>query len=222
MSLRPLFRSESEEARATAWLGRILLIRPASVALISAAALLVAVALGAFFVFGEYTRKARVTGVLAPTHGVVRIIALQSGIVVATRAREGDEVDGDAPLFAISDVRINRATEDVGAALAARLEARRRALERQRAHTVAAFESEHASFMERRTGLARELELLDEEIETHTRRLALSSQGVDRARALERIGFLSPAAREREQDASLEQASRVESTRRTRLSLRRE
>ncbi len=222
MSLRPLFRSESEEARATAWLGRILLIRPASFALISAAAFLVAIALGAFFIFGEYTRKARVIGVLAPTQGVVRIIALQSGIVVAAHAREGDEVESDAPLFAISDVRVNRATEDVGAALAARLEARRRALERQRTHTVAAFESEHTSFVERRTGLARELELLDEEIETHTRRLALSSQGVDRARALENIGFLSPAAREREQDANLEQAARVESTRRTRLSLKRE
>src|SRR5437867_2898409 len=112
MSQRPLFRSESEEARASSWLGRILLIRPASFAMISVGVFLVAVALGAFFVFGEYTRKARVTGVLAPTRGVVRIIALQSGIVVATRAREGDEVESDAPLFAISDVRVNRATED--------------------------------------------------------------------------------------------------------------
>jgi membrane fusion protein len=64
--------------------------------------------------------------------------------------------------------------------------------------------------------------LLDEEVETQTRRLALSSQGVDRARALEHIGFLSPAAREREQEVHLDQASRVESTRRTRLSVLRE
>src|SRR5258707_10750837 len=108
MSLRPLYRLKSEEAGATSWLGRILLIRPVSFTLIAATGFLVAVALGAFFVFGEYTRKARVTGVLAPTQGIVRIVALQSGLIVAMHAREGDEVDGDAPLFAISDVRVNR------------------------------------------------------------------------------------------------------------------
>jgi membrane fusion protein len=222
MEGRRLFRSEPESARANSWLGRILLIRPLSFTLLSIAALVLAFALGAFFTFGEYTRKARVTGVLAPIHGVVRIVALQPGMVVASYVREGEAVESDAPLFAISDTRANRATEDFGAAYATRAEARRRALERQRHHTLRAFEAEHASFVQRRAALGRELELIDEEIDTHTRRFALSSQGVDRARALETIGFLSPAAREREQEASLEQAARVEAARRTRLSLQRE
>jgi membrane fusion protein len=143
-------------------------------------------------------------------------------MVVASYVREGDAVDGDAPLFAIADARTNRATEGFGAAYAARSEQRRRALDRQRHHALTAFQSEHAAFVERRSALGRELGLLDEEIDTHTRRLALSSQGVDRARALENIGFLSRAAREREQEASLEQAARVESARRNRLALQRE
>jgi len=219
---RRLFRTEPENARASSWLGRILLIRPLSFTLLSAAALVLAFALGAFFVYGEYTRKARVAGVLAPIQGVVRIVALQPGMVVAAFVREGDTVEGETPLFSIADTRLNRATEDFGAAYAARLDARRRALDRQRHHALAAFQSEHASFVERRAALGRELALIDEEIETHTRRLALTSQGVDRARTLESIGFLSPAAREREQEATLEQAARVESARRTRLSLQRE
>ena len=90
------------------------------------------VALGAFFVYGEYTRKARVTGVLAPIQGVVRIVALQPGMVVAAFAREGETVESEAALFLISDTRANRTTEDFGSAYAARLETRRRALERQR------------------------------------------------------------------------------------------
>ena len=222
MTDRPLFRSESEEARASAWLGRILLIRPVSFTLLTTIALAFAFALGAFFAFGEYTRKARVVGVLAPSQGVVRIVALQPGIVTVAHVREGDEVESEAPLFAISDLRVNRATEEIGPALALRLDARRRALDRQRTHTIAGFQSENASYAERLTGLERELALLDDEIDTQTRRLALSAQGVDRARALEHIGFMSPAAREREQEVSLEQASRVEAIRRTRLSLKRE
>src|SRR5262252_2423591 len=105
MTARPLFRSETEQARASAWLGRILLIRPPSFALLALGSLAIAIILGAFFVFGEYTRKARVTGILAPAQGVVRIIALQAGIVTAAHVREGDEVNGEAPLFAITDMR---------------------------------------------------------------------------------------------------------------------
>src|SRR3954471_20216168 len=101
MTDRPLFRSESEEARASAWLGRILLIRPVSFTVLTAMSLILAFALGAFFAFGEYTRKARVVGVLAPAQGVVRIVALQPGIVTTAHVREGDEVESDAPLFAI-------------------------------------------------------------------------------------------------------------------------
>jgi membrane fusion protein len=217
-----LFRSESESARASSWLGRIVLIRPLSFTLLSVTAIAITISLAAFFSLGEYTRKARVGGVLSPAQGMLRIIAPQAGIVVAAYVREGEEVTGEAPLFAVSDTRANRASEDLGEALAARLNSRRRALERQRSHALAAFESEHASLTERRAGLSRELQQLDDEISMQTRRYALASHGADRARVLERIGFLSQAAREREEEASLDHASRIESVRRTRLSLERE
>ncbi|MEO5694115.1 MAG: secretion protein, partial [Usitatibacter sp.] len=77
----PLFRKETQDARANAWLGKVLLTRPLSFALLTTASLVMVAAVGAFFVLGEYTRKARVTGVIAPVHGVVRIVAPQSGVV---------------------------------------------------------------------------------------------------------------------------------------------
>src|SRR5258705_10020839 len=147
MSRRSLFRQESENARASSWLGRILLIRPVSFTLLSVTSLVLAFALGAFFVYGEYTRKARVTGVLAPIQGVVRIVALQPGMVRAAFVREGEAVESEAALFLISDTRANRPTEDFGAAYAARLEARRRALDRQRHHARQAFDSANASIV---------------------------------------------------------------------------
>jgi membrane fusion protein len=219
---RQLFRPESENARATSWLGRIVLIRPLSFSLITVAALGISLALAAFFLLGEYTRKSRVTGALVPAHGIMRVIAPQAGMLVAAYVREGDAVDSDAPLFSISDTRTNRASEEVGQALAVRIDVRRRALDRQREQLLASLDFEQSAMAQRRVGLLRELEHLSIEATTHEKRAALSSNALARASELERIGFLSLAAREREEDARLEHAARAESVRRTQLSLSRE
>ena len=59
-----LFRPEVLEARQQAWLGGIQLIRPLSLSLLTACAAGAALLVVAYLFFGEYTRKARVGGVL--------------------------------------------------------------------------------------------------------------------------------------------------------------
>ncbi|MGZ5099042.1 MAG: hypothetical protein ACXWBK_13330, partial [Usitatibacter sp.] len=133
-----LFRTESEEARSRAWLGKIVLVRPVSFALLTVIALGIAVALAAFFILGEYTRKARVAGIVSPAAGVVRVIAPQSGVVEAIRISEGASVSKDAPMMRLADGRAGGSTHDVGSAIAAQLIERRRALAHQREFTTAA------------------------------------------------------------------------------------
>ncbi len=218
----PLFRAESQAARHTAWLGRIVLIRPLSFTFLTGCAVAMAGAIVAFLVAGEYTRKARVAGVLAPGEGVVRILAPQSGLVEAVFVAEGEEVARDAPLLALVDARANRGGEGVGRAVAARLDERHRALEQQRRHTSAAMRAELAAFSARRAGIERELAQAEREIGTQAARTALSHAGLDRARRLADIGFLSSAAVDRDRDAALEHAAREASLRRSRLALQRE
>src|SRR5260221_8814338 len=152
----PLFRSESEEARASAWLGRIVLVRPLSFALLTAIALGMALALAAFFVFGEYTRKARVQGMLAPVKGVVRVVAQQGGVIHDLRVVEGTRVDAEGALLTIADPRASASREDLGEAIGASLDHRSRALGLQHTHALAAMESEQATLAQRRAGLGRE------------------------------------------------------------------
>ena len=218
----PLFRSEAEEARASAWLGRILVIRPISFSLLTAAAIGLAITLGAFFVLGEYTRKARVAGVLAPKSGVVKVIAQQPGVVHDSLASEGETVQDQQALFTLVDPRARASLEDLGRSIAARLEQRRRALALQREHALAALRSEQAALEHRRRGLERELAQLDAEMEIQARRVAMSRSGADRWLRLEDGGFMSPAAADREREAALESESRLEGTRRTRMALSRE
>ena len=217
-----LFRSETEEARASAWLGRILLVRPASFALLTAAAMAIALSLAAFFISGEYTRKARLAGVLAPKSGVVRVVAQQAGTIHDLRASEGGAIDESQPLMAIVDARARSTLEDLGGSIEARLGDRRRALDMQREHALAAMRSEQAALQHRSAGLERELTQLDAELEIQARRLAVSRQGADRWHRLEGSGFVSAAAADRERDAALEHESRYEGVRRTRLALARE
>ncbi len=217
-----MFRKEIEAARATAWLGRVILIRPVSFTFITGCALAFSLALALFFVFSEYTRKARVTGVLAPIQGVAKIIAQQSGIVEAVHAREGDRVEKDAPLVILGDGRVGRAREDVGVAVSSRVTDRHHALLRQREFVVAAMNSEQASFAKRGGSFARELEQIDAEMASQGKRMAIAASGVDRARRLEDIGFLSPAALDHERDNALDHGSRMEQLRRARTALVRE
>ncbi len=219
---RPLFRRESENARSTAWLGRVVLIRPVSFTFITVCALAFSLALVVFFVCGEYTRKARVNGVLAPIEGVSKILAQQSGIVEAVHMREGDRVAKDAVLAIVGDGRVGRAREDVGAALASRAAQRQHALATQREFAVTAMQAEQAALAKRRSGYERELEQVDTEMASQAKRIAIAASGVDRANRLEGIGFVSPAALDRERDNALDHESRLGQLRRARLTLARE
>ncbi|HSS27440.1 MAG TPA: hypothetical protein VLL50_05765 [Usitatibacter sp.] len=182
-----LFREASEEARASRWLGRVVLIRPVSFTVLTCAAFVFTLALAAFFTFGEYTRKARVTGVLAPSQGMARVIAQQAGLVEAVHVHEGDHVAKDAVMIVLGDGREGRGREEIGAALLARLAERESAIGRQRDAALAAMRADDHAFAERRSALARELDQVATEIATQSRRNALAGGSLDRARRLAEI-----------------------------------
>jgi membrane fusion protein len=216
------FRSESEEARANAWLGRILLLRPLSFTLLTVAAIAVAIALAALFIWGEYTRKARVSGVLAPRHGVMKVIAQQAGVISQLHAREGAAVGESAPLLALVDARAGTSMEALGGSIERQIEQRRHALMLQRRHALEAQRSEQSGLEHRRLALERELSQLDIELELHSRRLALAQAAASRWARLEGDGFISTAAADREREAAFDIESRLEAARRSRLALGRE
>src|SRR5690349_22830633 len=122
-----LFREETEEARANAWLGRVLLARPVSFSLLTVASMVIVFVLACLFIAGEYTRKARVVGVLAPVNGIVKVVAAQGGVVEMVNVREGVLVEPGAPILTIADSRANE-FESLGAAVATRLADRKHAL----------------------------------------------------------------------------------------------
>src|SRR5207237_4475215 len=103
-----------------------------------------------------------------------------------------------------------------------RLRERRVALARQRDYVVATLHMEREATHDRVARLALEIGELDAELAAQAARTRLAENGAGRARGLESVGFLSPAAADRERDAVLEHEGRLQSLRRTRMSLERE
>lgn len=217
-----LFRPESQSERERAWLGRIVMIRPFSHTALTAAGLAFALAIAAFFTFGEYTRKARLTGVLAPVTGTARIVAQQAGRVEAVHIREGDQVRKDDILLIVGDGRSSREAGIVTHQLARRMEERDRALQSQHAFLREALRTEQAALEERLRGLRREREVAGAEHEALERRTIVAQRSLDRARELAAIGFLPASMLDRETEALLEHRQRIESSRRARMALDRE
>jgi membrane fusion protein len=110
-----LFRPEVLEHRQRDWLGSIQLIRPVSLAVLTAFVVVSAAAVVAYLVLGEYTRKARVSGFLVPDRGVIRLLSPQPATVLESRAAEGASVRAGDVLFVLpasaasSERRVNAA-----------------------------------------------------------------------------------------------------------------
>ncbi|MDH3461902.1 MAG: secretion protein, partial [Burkholderiaceae bacterium] len=80
--MHPLYRPEVIASHQQSWLGGVQLIRPLSLTLLTACAVSVAVVVAGYLFFGEYTRKARITGVLVPDLGLIRLLPPQAATVL--------------------------------------------------------------------------------------------------------------------------------------------
>src|SRR3954469_13740612 len=87
-----LFRSEVLAERQTPLLGKVLLEPRASQSLLVGISVALGIAVLAFLMFGSYARKAGLSVVLVPTHGLAVIVALKAGVVTDIFVGEGAKV----------------------------------------------------------------------------------------------------------------------------------
>lgn len=183
-----LFRPEVIENRQSQWLGSIQLLRPVSLHVLTAMAVGAAALVAAYLILGEYTRKARVTGFLAPDRGVIRLVAPQAGTVLESRAVEGAVVRRGDVLYVLSVDGVN-----VAGNVRETLSARERSLVGA-ARQQALLERERAAGIDRQVATMRgELAQIDVEARLHEQRLALAEQSLARLESLRADNFISAA-----------------------------
>jgi membrane fusion protein len=218
----PAFRKEVRAEQARSSMGSIVLIRPLSFLALTAAAVVIAVAVLAYLVGATYAKKAALAGALVPASGAIRIVAPQAGLVRERHAREGARVAAGDALLRLSDARATSDDGPVGKATMALAERRAEEMRRQREETRAAAAGERAGLLARLDGLRDERQQLDRELEILAARESLSSQSLRRLEDLAQSGFVSPAQRQQKEDEVLDHRGRRHALLRSRMALERE
>ncbi len=188
----PLFRPEVAEAQRQNWLGQVQLVRPLSLSLLTAAVLVVLVLVLALLFLGEYTRKARIGGVLVPDLGVIRLVPPVQGRVLERHVQEGQAVRSGELMFVLA-LEGSTLSSDVQARVQRSLDERKRSLEDAARQQAQLADGEMLSLQRRLDEMKREAQQIEAEATLHRQRLALAQQSLERLESLSRDQFISPA-----------------------------
>lgn len=219
--MRPLFRAEAIEARRSPWLGRVQLVRPLSLELLTWSVVIVALLVGAFLWFGRYTRKSTVEGVLVPDRGLIRMVPAEPATVIERRIAEGQSVRAGDVLFVLALERPRLMAD-------AQADVRRSLAERQRSLEDAARQQEglaaaQLTALERRVQtIETERAQVDSEVGLQRQRLVLVQQALTRVEALRNEQFISDAQVQAKKEELLGVQAQLQALERQRTALARE
>lgn len=97
-----LFRKEVIENLNSTTYGGVIIPTSFSLLLSTIATIALIVLISIFLGFGEYTRKARLTGIVMPSSGLIKITPQYSGYVTKLTIQEGEHVQKGQALYHIS------------------------------------------------------------------------------------------------------------------------
>lgn len=100
-----LFREQVLKEQTDKYFGPVLLQTPLSVRtmVLTLAGLLLTGSV--FLMFGQYSRREKVSGILIPDSGLIKIFPPRAGVVSAVMAKEGDSVEENRPIISMGTGR---------------------------------------------------------------------------------------------------------------------
>lgn len=219
--MRPIFRQEVIDARQQAWLGGVQLIRPLPLSILTIGAAAAAVLVIAYLCTGEYTRKARVPGVLVPDRGVIRLLAPETATVLERHALEGQTVRRGDVLFVLS---VDRGTTsgDAQAAVQRSLVEKERSLQGAVRQQVDLLDAQRSALERQLTDRRGELRQLETEAGFQRQRLTLAREAQARLESLRADNFISSAQVEAKSEEVLAVQAQLQNLERQRATQLRE
>ncbi|NPT42087.1 HlyD family efflux transporter periplasmic adaptor subunit [Paraburkholderia sp. 1N] len=219
MPQRPtLFRSEAQNAQGSRVVGEILLIRPLSFKFLTAIEACMAACIILLFVFGSYTRRTSVEGVITPDGGLVKVYAQQAGVVLKLNAAEGQSVNAGESLYTIS-TDLQSTAGDTQAALIQEARQRKESLlqEIDKTHVLQADERE--TLQDKITSLRAELSRVESQLVSQRTRTSIAADAASRYENLLAKDYISKDQAQQHQADLLDQQSKLESLERDRTGM---
>jgi membrane fusion protein len=227
LSALPLFRPESLAARQTQLFGTIRLAQPIGYTFAAVAAAVLSTAVIAFLIFGHYTKRAAVTGILSPAAGIAKLIAPAAGVLLQAHAVEGQTVTAGQALFVLSTERYSSGGDDhsssaTQALIAAQLAARTLLAEQDARRAQERYSERSRAVAERLRALDTEAANLDKELALAASRAALVQKNLQRSEQLAAAGFVSEGQQQLKQDELLAAQQAVQAFERNRATIAKE
>jgi membrane fusion protein len=219
---QPLFRSQVLGEQQTQWLGPILLRPRAAHRWFAACAALVTILIAATLCTASYTRKARVSGWLVPSEGMVRVFSPRAAVATRLLVREGDQVGMGQVLLALSTEEKSAALGDTQARAIRELEAQRDSLRAEQERAAQRFRQQRATLAERLAATQAEQQQMEQEIAAQKSRVSLARQAELHLRELKSRGFISEQQTLTAADARLDRVGKLRALQRGLTSLGRD
>ena len=217
-----LFRKEAQDANRPKMHGEILMRNEWILWTLTTGVFIFTVGMMLLIFYGEYTRRAGLSGYLIPVAGVVRIHSLQAGNATIVHVKEGDIVVAGQPLVTVVDVRTDTQGRDARGRGAIQIKAKQ-------VNLAGVIEQQRGLFSEAQQGLKRRIDAISEEMaqlkreqKTQTQRIAFSKSTYQRWVDLLSKNYVSENAVQEKLEIVTEQESRLQTLERGHTSLRRE
>jgi membrane fusion protein len=217
-----LFRQEVVARRQSTLFGEVTLSTPPSSRLLTLLAVAAITAIVAFAALGHYTRKAHVSGYLAPDKGIIKVYPAATGTLVDKRVSEGQTVQEGEILFLLSTDHGTTETPAAQAAAIARMRERLASLRAALPTQAAIDASESRTLSQQIRGLEAESAQLQVAIDTQAQRLASAEETATQYRELAAKHFVSDLQSREKLEQVLDQRSRLEVLRRDRTTVERD
>lgn len=187
-----LFRPEAINGQRQNWLGSITLVRPLSLSVLTSFAVGAAVLVGAYLCWGEYTRKARVSGYLVPDRGLLRVLPPAGATIVSREVAEGQVVRRGDVLFVLS-LDSSTVQGDTQSNIQQSLGTRAQSLLQTSQQRALLLKEQLQDLAQRMAGKQRELEAAAEDAKVRDERLVLARQTLADWEGLKRDNYVSAA-----------------------------
>ncbi|WP_249179636.1 HlyD family secretion protein [Burkholderia dolosa] len=197
-------------------MGTVILYSPPWRWLMIGVAVALTLAVVAFFVFGSYTKRERVTGQLLPATGLLTVAPPLTGTVADTRVREGQRVAAGAELLTIS--------AEVATELGGTRETVTRQLKFQRSRLETDLTSLSQLSSEAQRGLQTRAAALDDQLKQIARQNAqrlrqaeLAQRQLDKLQSMRELGYASNSQVEQQEGVLLDAQARLQELARQRV-----
>lgn len=199
-----LFRREALEAKRSSHLGGISLAQPLRLWWLAGFAVSAAAIIIGFLIFGEYSRRSRVTGQLVPSLGLSTVVAPTSGVVGQLFPEEGDRIVAGGALVQIDVPRATASGQDALAVIREELATREISVKKLGESQTAQVDAQIAGMSRQLAVSQQELRQVEAAIATRNDQIRLGRNTLDRYRRIADAKYVSQVQVDQQEQALLE------------------